>query len=400
MNKKNTIFVLLMIMGLQVAMPTSGMNPAPQVPIQSSSVVSTLIKAGAFFGVVGSIALAYKPVYRPYALQAYTYVCDGAAYVAERTTAAAAYVSRAAWSLPTLVKAGAVAAVGATMLAKSNLDTKTKIGIGVGVTVTAALTRFLYNYAGIRTLDKKRNLDHMCLGDRHDGPIKFYKWEVQNYPAARLIKANGAAIIQAFKTSAQNGTLYIPDLNGNSIAYPTWKHVRDAIDREKDEFWQDILQLERDHLVYCDVMPSLVDAFGIQREYDKACVDAPLNARGEHADPQGPGSWTEQQERSINLAMQNPWSNPTFLQRISKPIFTAIKPNYVYAAKTYWKILKIWQRLCELEKLLAQQQAGVFINPNRPQNGGIQAPVVVINNNQQGAPGGMPFVADSDERKN
>ncbi|MDR3550388.1 MAG: hypothetical protein P4L31_03175, partial [Candidatus Babeliales bacterium] len=62
-----------------------------------------------------------------------------------------------------------------------------------------------------------------------------------------------------------------------------------------------------------------------------------------------------------------------------RPFFKAVKPNYSYAAKTYWRLYTSWQRLREIEKLISKKVAG-FAPAGVP--GGVGQ--IIIQNNNRG----------------
>lgn len=220
----------------------------------------------------------------------------------------------------------------------------------IGVIGAVALTKYLINYKALRSLHKKRDLEHVLLGDMSNSAIKFYKWELKSWGTASSIEAQWQKVLRRFISLANNKGLTIEDDAGAIVANPTWQDVRKAISREKTEFWQDIKQLEQEHVLYADFMPDYFDAFGIQRDYKDACYYAPKDSKGCRASPQSPGSWTQAQEAFINNYMESA-ANKNI-------IFKMIKPNYRYAAQVYWQMYVLLQRLEQIERLFVEVEAG------------------------------------------
>lgn len=261
--------------------------------------------------------------------------------------------------------------------------TLAKVG-GAAAAVTLAMYAnpwFMKNYKEIRALDKKRNPDHILLGDKADSITRFYKWKLKKWGSARSVKAEWREVLLALATDhTVAGELKLCKADGTVIVNPTWNEVLAVIKEEKDEFWQDIQKLEKDHLVYLDSYGEYMDSFGVQADYKKACANAPVNGSGEQANPLTPGEWTETQEKYINNFMRNPWWTPVqsygsswkiinavasakdyaenIALNIYRPFFKMVKPNYSYAAQVYWKMYTSWQRLIELEELVKQKVAG------------------------------------------
>jgi len=228
---------------------------------------------------------------------------------------------------------------------------KFTVGAGVAALIgVAATVKYLINYKKLREVDKKRDLEHLFFGDISYSTTKFYKWELKEWGTASAIESNWQKVLRRLVTLAKNKELSIADAHGFIIENPTWKDMRDAIERERKEFLTDMQQLESDHVVYADYAPSYFDAFGIARDYKNACYDAPLNNRGERAKPQSPGSWTQDQEYFINSYMDAAADKNIF--------FKMIKPNYHYAAQVYWQIYVLFQRVTQIERLLAEVEAG------------------------------------------
>jgi len=269
------------------------------------------------------------------------------------------------------------AAIGAASLIAGGLATN-KCGPKAGVCIGAAAAIVglaVSNYAKIRALDKKRDPDHVFLGDKRKAFTKFYKWE-KRWPTARIIDENWRGVIERFITLHKINRLRIADAAGNIIPNPTWTDIYNAIGREKDEFWADIQTLENDHLLYFSFFAEgLFDASGIKKDYKNACAAAPKNDRRDNANPSAPESWTVAQERFINEYMENPWAQRNiFIRYPYRLAFTVLKPNYGYAAQTHWKIFKQWQRLVALERIVEHVLAYFS---NHLIGGGPGAPVII-----------------------
>lgn len=265
------------------------------------------------------------------------------------------------------------------------------------VVAGVAATKAALNYKQIRALDKKRDYEHVLLGDRPESETKFYKWGLKEWGSARLIKLKSSEVMKRLETEMKTGNIRLPQFPQER---PTWQDVLTAIKAEKSAFWDDIEWLEKNHVVYLECASDFFDPRGIKLDYKNACAGAPLNHHGEKALPESPGSWTEAQERYINAYMENPWWEPIkpygsswdfinqcayvkdYAQNIAlniyRPLFKMVKPNYSYAAQTYWKLYTSWQRLRELEKLIQEKVAGMHHHPYVP--GGV--PQVIINNHR------------------